>query len=77
MTCAFFLSNGLTRLTTSYDLSAQQICQLAKRLGPERAARLEAGGRLKNGGRAGELRREELGQSIEEWQVGSHVEKLL
>ncbi|CAK9053502.1 unnamed protein product, partial [Durusdinium trenchii] len=41
VTCAFFLSNGLTRLTTSYDLSAQQICQLAKRLGPERAARLE------------------------------------
>lgn len=41
VTAAFFLGVGLDRLTPSHDLSAQQICQLAKRLGPERAAKLE------------------------------------
>mmetsp|Transcript_30018 Transcript_30018/g.82361 ORF Transcript_30018/g.82361 Transcript_30018/m.82361 type:complete len:1108 (+) Transcript_30018:57-3380(+) len=32
---------GLDRLTPAHDLSAPQICQLARGLGPERAARLE------------------------------------
>eukprot|EP00438_Fugacium_kawagutii_P018867 Skav221113 [mRNA] locus=scaffold233:142034:154072:- [translate_table: standard] len=40
VTAAFFLGR-LDRLTPSHDLSAQQICQLAKRLGPQRAAKLE------------------------------------
>ena len=41
VTAAYFLDIGLDRLTPSHDLSALQICQLAKRLGPERAGKLE------------------------------------
>ncbi|CAE8626860.1 unnamed protein product, partial [Polarella glacialis] len=38
---AFMALPGLQRLTPTHDLSAAQICQLARHLGPERAARLE------------------------------------
>ncbi|OLQ10133.1 putative protease YrrO [Symbiodinium microadriaticum] len=42
VTAGFYLGlPGLERLTPTHDLSAMQICQMAKRLGPDRAARLE------------------------------------
>lgn len=41
ITAATFLGLGLDRLTPTHDLNATQLCELARRLGPERAARLE------------------------------------